>query len=205
MKNINSKIRRSVTVLTRIARKIRYGSPQTKVFCVGFQKTGTTSLGYALHLLGYRVAGSTQIDRSPPYDRLAERAMSMTVYFDAFQDMPWALFYKEFDKAYPKAKFILTLRDPDAWHRSMTKHFPDDLSRLGKVVYGTTRADEKDLLVERYSSHVSEVRRYFADKPGKLLEIDLSDCEGWDEICGFLDTKHPKRPFPKLNTASMRA
>jgi hypothetical protein len=33
-------------------RRLRYGRPQQKVFCVGFQKTGTTSLQYALSLLG---------------------------------------------------------------------------------------------------------------------------------------------------------
>ena len=36
-------------------RRLRYGRPRKKVFCVGFQKTGTTSLQYALSLLGYLV------------------------------------------------------------------------------------------------------------------------------------------------------
>ena len=31
---------------------------QQKVFCLGFHKTGTTSLGVALGILGYRVSGA---------------------------------------------------------------------------------------------------------------------------------------------------
>jgi hypothetical protein len=35
---------------------------KTKVFCVGFHKTGTTSLALALEILDYRVAGPTGIN-----------------------------------------------------------------------------------------------------------------------------------------------
>ena len=35
-------------------RRLRYGWPRQKVFCVGFHKTGTISLQYALSLPGIR-------------------------------------------------------------------------------------------------------------------------------------------------------
>lgn len=187
------------TALMRQIRRLKYGRPHAKVFCVGLQKTGPTSLGYALHLLGYRVAGSTQIDRSPPLDTLRDRALAMTRDYDAFQDMPWALFFRNFDLVYPDAKFILTLREPEDWYRSMCKHFPTELSRLGKVVYGTERAEDKDVLIRRYEDHVAEVRSHFFGRSGKLLEIDLGADDGWDPLCAFLDVQRPNRPFPWLN------
>lgn len=170
-------------------------------FCIGFQKTGTTSLGYALHLLGYRVAGSSQIDRTPPIDDIKERAYALAEKYDAFQDMPWCLFYKEFDKAYPDAKFILTLREANTWHGSMRKHFPDKLARLEKLVYDVDHATENVALLNTYVSHIEDVKRHFADRLGKLLMIDEAKDNDWEPICGFLGTKIPSRPYPWLNRA----
>ena len=44
-----------------------------KIFCIGFHKTGTTSLGQALEALGYRVCGEMGI-REP---RIGEIAMDL--------------------------------------------------------------------------------------------------------------------------------
>lgn len=97
-------------------------------------------LGNVLHLLGYRIAGSSQIDRTRPIDDIKERAYALAEKYDAFQDMPWCLFCKAFDRAYPDANYIPTLREANTWHGSMKKHFPDELARLEKLVYGVDHA-----------------------------------------------------------------
>ena len=65
-----------------------------KVFCIGFQKTGTTSLGEALQILGYRVhAGHRSIYKL--YLRKEFSKLNQIIkQFDAFADMPWPLLYK---------------------------------------------------------------------------------------------------------------
>lgn len=186
--------------VARTIRRLRYGAPEQKVFCVGFQKTATTSLGYALHLLGYRVAGSSQINRTRQIDEVREDALERATRFDAFQDMPWCLFFREFDAAWPDARFILTTRDPERWYASLHKHFRSlGLGMLQQQVYGTTDLDCKERIVSVYQTHIAEVRTHFADRPGKLLEIDLTAGDGWEAICDFLGKPVPKGPFPRLN------
>ncbi|MBI1357416.1 MAG: hypothetical protein GC160_24005 [Acidobacteria bacterium] len=94
-------------------RRVRYGSPKAKVFCIGFQKTGTTSLGYALSLLGYRVAGMFDVMTFNSKDETLAKAIQLGRRYDAFQDNPWPILYRELDQAFPSAKFILTVRDTE--------------------------------------------------------------------------------------------
>ena len=64
-----------------------------KVFCVGFHKTGTKSLGAALATLGYRVAGP----RGTLDPQIATNALPLALRlagdFDAFQDNPWPILF----------------------------------------------------------------------------------------------------------------
>ncbi len=40
------------------------------------------------------------------------------------------------------------------------------------------------------------VRDYFADRPGTLLELDVCGGENWRPLCSFLDREVPSEPFP---------
>jgi hypothetical protein len=191
---------RPQTRLARAVRRIRFGAPDTKVFCVGFQKTATTSLGYALHLLGYRVAGSSHINRTRLINEVREDALQRANTFDAFQDMPWCLFFREFDASCPDAKFILTTRDPERWYASLHKHFSNsELALLEQQFYGTFDLADKDRIISVYETHIANVREHFSGRPGKMLEVDLTTDGGWEPICDFLGKREPNRPFPRLN------
>lgn len=62
-----------------------------KVFCTGFHKTGTTSIGAALEQLGYRVAGPFGV-KDPDIARTAlKRVRRLSRKYDALQDNPWPL------------------------------------------------------------------------------------------------------------------
>jgi hypothetical protein len=105
----------------------------SKIFCIGFQKTGTSSLDKALRILGYRVCGSYGIyDPSHVY----EEAFELINKFDAFQDMPWPILYKELDERCPDSKFILTLRPTDSWISSMTNTFYTEKTPMRHWIYG---------------------------------------------------------------------
>ena len=82
-----------------------------KIFVIGFHKTGTKSLASALKKLGYRVTGPNGIEDPDIADNVYSMAYTLVEQYDAFQDNPWPIIYKEIDKRYPESKFILTLRD----------------------------------------------------------------------------------------------
>lgn len=186
-------------------RRLRFGAPQQKVFCVGFQKTGTTSLQYALSLMGYRVAGNFSAKDLGGADAIRDRAMELAPSFDAFGDNPWSVLFRELDAAYPGSKFILTTRDPDRWYASVCKHFGKGTSKMREWIYGAASPiDNREAYVSRLERHTQEVRAYFADRPNDFLEFDVAQGDGWDKLCAFLSKPVPRRTFPRLNTAAMR-
>lgn len=104
-----------------------------KVFVIGFNKTGTTSLREILMNIGFRVANQqdqekhlTHILSTGRYDALQEFAAK----YDAFQDLPFSQghFYVACDALFPNSKFILTVRNTDEWFES--------LLRFHKKVFG---------------------------------------------------------------------
>ena len=81
----------------------------TKVFGIGFHKTGTSSLGTALEVLGYRVCSAKMYLVKQLEKNNVEPALELAEQYDAFQDFPWPLIFKEPDEQYPNSKFILTI------------------------------------------------------------------------------------------------
>lgn len=95
-----------------------------KVFGIGLNKTGTTSLGACLERLGYRTKGcSKKLTRGLLLDGNYEDTNYTVENYDAFQDWPWPLIYQYLDKNWPGSKFVLTLRkDPEKWLKSLKRH-----------------------------------------------------------------------------------
>jgi hypothetical protein len=183
-----------------------------RVFGLGLSRTGTRSLTSALHVLGIDTVHY-------PIDEYSFRAMAsgkldfqLLDGFDGITDITVAPYYAQLDRMYPEAKFVLTVRDEDAWLRSCENHWtgrdafapaetPASESHmkvrrfLRAAVYGTY-----DFEPERfryvYRKHVDDVRRHFADKPGRLLELNIAGGQGWDELCPFLGRPVPDQPFP---------
>jgi len=174
-----------------------------KVFCIGFQKTGTTSLGLALEALGYRVCGPIGVTNPRIREIALGWALTKIPYYDAFQDNPWPLLYKELDYLSPGSKFILTMRRPRSWLRSMRKYFGNYESPAESWIYGEGITPLKNPLkcLRRYNRHNRDVRRYFRDRPDDFLEIDFGKGHGWAELCDFLGHEVPDIPFPRSNAA----
>jgi len=186
-------------------RRLKFGMPDEKVFCVGLQKTGTTSLQYALSKLGYRVAGVFSIKDLDTPEQMRDRALSLVPRFDAFADNPWCVFYRELDRAVPGSKFILTTRDPEKWYASVCKHFGEKPVRMHEWIYGVpSPIGHKAAYIDKLLTHQDAVRRHFANRPGALIEFDVTQGHGWPELCALLGKRVPSEPFPRLNTAEMR-
>lgn len=172
-----------------------------KIFCIGFQKTGTTSLGRALEVLGYKVCGPIGVTNPQIQDKALEWAIEKIPHYDAFQDNPWPLLYRELDQLYPDAKFILTTRRPRSWLKSMKQYFGNYEAAAESWIYGEGITPLKNpyKCMRRFKRHNREVRQYFKDRPDDLLEIDLSKGHQWEQICPFLGIDIPEQPFPMSN------
>ncbi len=184
-------------------------APRPKVFCIGFQKTGTTSLFAALERLGYRTAAV--VGRGFSAERLAAEGASACIKaardFDAAQDMPWPIFFRELDAAFPGSKFILTVRDPESWFASIEGHFGAHESEMQAFVYGRDApapAGNKARYLETLRRHEAAVRAHFAGRPHDLLVMDLEAGDGWNALCPFLGAPTPAEPFPTRNKAADR-
>ena len=173
----------------------------TKVFCLGFQKTGTTSIEWVLQDMGYQVAKAYKQSDAKFSKMLENRDLSeikrVSELFDAFQDIPWFIFYKEFDQWYPNSKFILTIRDSASWWNSFLRYFRTEYYPLFRSVYGFNNpVGHKEGLVSRFEKHNHEVIQYFINRPDDLLVIDVGEKRALEKVSKFLgkETSYDKMP-----------
>ncbi|MGA9597729.1 MAG: sulfotransferase family protein [Acidimicrobiia bacterium] len=177
-----------------------------KVFGIGFHKTGTTSLARALRVLGYRVAGPFGVHDADISATVVARAIETAGEWDAAQDNPWPIVFRDLDRAFPDSKFILTTRVTDDWLRSVVRHFGGTTTPMREWVYGVgDPAGNESVYRERYERHNREVVEYFAERPQDLLVFRLADGDGWEELCGFLGVAVPEQPFPHANARGERS
>lgn len=170
-----------------------------KVFCIGMHKTGTTSVGNALTILGYKVKSTHAVTSEPEACGLID---AMLRDFDAVEDHPWPLLYKYLDKKCPGSKFILTIRNTNSWFASVGDFFGSNSTPMRKWIYGQkcgAPAKNKDVYVKRFEQHNAEVQEYFCDRPHDLLVLDLSKGNVWEKMCNFLNVAVPSVPFPHAN------
>lgn len=178
----------------------------TKVFGVGFQKTGTTTLGRMLDQLGYRTAGYYQFrDMAKRTDlewsEVRAHALAIAADYDAAKDTPWPLLYADLDKAFPGSKFIHVIRDRDAWIRSVVGDFGRSGNALHSLIYGVPCPEgHEDVWLARYDRHNAEVSSYFSDRPDDYLQVRLEDGLTYEQICPFLGVPVIEEVVPRLNT-----
>jgi hypothetical protein len=178
---------------------------KTKVFGIGFHKTGTTSLANALSYLGYRVTGPNWVDHPNIAEQVYELAFDLADKFDAFQDNPWPILYRELDQKFPGSKFILTLRPQDEWIKSVVDHFNEEETPMREWIYGIGRPrGREDIYVARYDRHNREVLDYFKHREKDLLVLNITAGEGWEKLCPFLGEQIPAKRFPCANAAPER-
>ncbi len=181
----------------------------SRVFGIGFHKTGTTSLGQALERLGFRVChGAGPVREALGNRRMMELlrrrdlepVMQVAEGYEAFQDNPWFLLYQELDRRFPGSRFILTRRDEGRWLDSAVRYFGTSDSDFRRWIYGVgSPVGNRERFLERYRRHNREVERYFAGRPGDLLVVDWEAGDGWSELCGFLGRPVPSGTFPHAN------
>jgi hypothetical protein len=183
-----------------------------KVFGIGLNKTGTTTLGVCLKELGYNTKGYTRNSKKLLRQIVLDgnyRNVNPTVFqYDAFEDWPWPLIWPYLDKQWPGSKFILTLRKtPEEWLESVKMHSknstPIPISR--KAAYGFYYPfGHESEYIEAYCRHERKVREYFKYRESDLLVINWDEGDGWEELCRFLGCPVPDISLPHANSSGER-
>jgi hypothetical protein len=183
--------------------------PKMKVFGIGFHKTGTSSLGEALRLLGFTPVANFTPEILPAIRASDfESVRKFCESYQAFEDNPWPLIYRELDEMFPGSKFVLTLRPTDSWLRSLTKHFGGATTEMRQWIYGADHGDplgSEEIYRARYEAHRTEVLEYFSKRPNDLAVMDWTEGAGWPELCRVLGSSVPDLPFPHTNMAQTRS
>jgi hypothetical protein len=180
-----------------------------KVFGIGWSKTGTTSLGEALEILGFTPHIGYRDDLVLAVKRgQLHKVFMETDESEAFEDWPWPLLYREMAERYPDAKFVLKTRDYEDRYHSYCKHVArepeqtDDVIEARAFYFGRSDPEkDKDGFIAAHQRHDHNVVFYFAGKPGRLLVADWTKGDEWEELCAFLGVPEPDVPFPHANKA----
>jgi hypothetical protein len=185
-----------------------------KIFCIGLSRTGTKSLTVALYILGYNIIHYPS-DKAT-FDELSSGNLSFSVLkdYDGISDITVSPYYAQLDKLFPNSKFILTMRDKEAWLTSFERHWSDrdpfedptqtetymKVRRLLRAsVYGTYKFN-RERMSYVFDLHIKNVLDYFKDKPGKLLVLNIFEEGVWKKLCNFLNRPVISSLFPDVKT-----
>ncbi|MCV2865938.1 sulfotransferase [Albidovulum sediminicola] len=157
-----------------------------KVFCIGFNKTGTTSL----HALFGRVGLSSVHNIAWPVQSHTEDGRAYFAQADCYTDGEQASFHS-LEAWFPDAVFILNTRDERSWLRSRLKHVlrfgvptgESDcpvLRKLGGMAHEFFACPEMALAawISQRRVYEQHARQHFAGKPN-FLELRVTEDRDW--------------------------
>jgi len=206
-----------------------------KVIGAGFGRTGTLSLKAALEELGFGPCYHMSEVFGHPDDAAQWEALTrgepidlhkLMAGYQAAVDWPACAFYEELMQAYPDAKVLLTVRDPEEWYASASEtiyqgsrrfsgsRMASPLSIVASIFFrGRKRIgsminaliwertfggnfEDKDHAIAVFNQHIENVKDRVP--PGRLMVYNVK--EGWEPLCAFLGVEVPRdKPFPHLN------
>jgi hypothetical protein len=183
---------------------VRLGPDRPRVFCIGLNKTGTSSFHAAMEILGLtslhwggpatNVAVRTALDEGRPL------LSGLDPAFDAFSDIGMlSTRFDQLDEQYPGSRFVLTVRPVDEWIDSRRRHVERNIARRAAGEYdGDFLVVNEDLWRKQWERQLRRARHHFEGRPD-FLEIDFTAGHGWQLLCELLDVPEPAAPFPWAN------
>jgi hypothetical protein len=200
-----------------------------KLFGAGLPRTGTLSQKVALEMAGlgecyHMVNVLGDLSQGAVWRRVLSGETDLREALaghGASVDWPGGFFYREALEAFPEAKFLLSVRDPQAWERSMR-------ATIWDVLYGDSIVQDLSSARARVDPgwrSYTELMREMWDRAGMAPDCDLaremerfnqevidtipadrllvwSVAEGWEPLCEFLEIPVPGAPFPRLNDSA---
>lgn len=173
-----------------------------KVFGIGLNKTGTSTLGECLRHLGYSHVSHRSDMLSAFQQGNIRRIIAETRRYDSFEDWPWPLVYRSLYEEYgSEASYILTVRrTPEIWVELLKQHclttHPERPMRMSVYGYKYPHGYEEEHMAF-YIKHNTDVRQFFAGKK-EFLEICWEQGDSWGKLCSFLGHEAPTTSFPHI-------
>ena len=199
-----------------------------KVIGAGFGRTGTNSLKVALEELGFeKCYHMIEVMKNPSHMRqwtniIENGHTDWEALFQGYQaavDWPASAYYKELVAAYPDAKVILTVRDPERWHESVISTIYQVNNKFGRVLQiipvagrffnGINKLvwegifhgklEDKAHAIQIFNQHIEEVKQTVPSE--RLLIFEAR--QGWASLCSFLNVPIPaNKPYPHVNDSA---
>ncbi|KAF7320710.1 hypothetical protein HMN09_00156500 [Mycena chlorophos] len=224
----------------------RRGAKRTvpmEVLVLGYPRTGTASMHSALVQLGYnevhhmfavftnpmdadlwreafeaRFEGKGEPWKTEQFDQVLGHCAAVT-------DCPGVTLSEDLIAAYPNAKVILTMRDPEKWWGSFSTTIlpatrstalrvgmlldPAGFGRLGPMSRAAAQhllhvdpnldTVTKESAITAFNAHYARIKALVP--PERLLEFDMR--QGWGPLCEFLGKDKPEGDFPRANDGTM--
>jgi hypothetical protein len=201
------------------------------VIGAGLPRTGTLTQKLALEQLGFGpcyhwVNIIADLDQVELWHRALDGEVLWGEIFDEHEatvDWPGGFFHRELADAFPEAKVLLSVRDPEGWERSYRDTiwemcFGDSLMShlcaarreidprwrrylllVDRMLWGERSpfagGREPDQMIEQMVAYNEAVKRSIP--PERLLVWDVR--EGWEPLCAFLEVDVPDGPLPHEN------
>jgi Sulfotransferase domain len=205
-----------------------------KVIGAGLPRTATLTQKIALEMLGFgpcyhMVNVLADLTLTDAWSNALAGQAEWDKIFDGFNsavDYPAAFFHRELLAAYPDAKVVLSVRDGQAWARSMhdtiwglqydegsiARHLMSarrciDPAMRAYTDLMTTMLNMADLFGQTPSKWdedvlVAGMERHNAEVrahvPARQL-LEWSPADGWGPLCEFLERPVPAAPLPRVN------
>jgi len=205
-----------------------------KVIGAGLPRTGTNTLKQSLEQLGNKhvyhmkelLVNPEKLHLWKTLDETGDTDWdALYEGYDGTVDFPGYPWYKEHMKRYPDAKVILTVRDFDAWYKSVDSTVfragpqtpGEKIKMMGKLLTSARarnvvkcikwfkkcffaerlqgKFEDKEFAKKFWEDHIAEVKAYVP--ADKLLVYDVRD--GWAPLCKFMGVPEPDEPLPHLN------
>lgn len=198
----------------------------------GLPRTGTLTQKLAFEELGlspcyHWVNVIADLDQVPLWERAMDGESLWEEIFEdsrSSADWPGGYFYRELMDAYPDAKVLLSVREPESWERSFREtiwtmshgdtvmpllararaeidpRWKRYLALVDRMFWGPQGTFAKGhatpaQLIEQALAHNEQVKR--AVPAERLLVWEVG--EGWEPLCEFLGVDVPDTPFPHAN------
>jgi hypothetical protein len=202
-----------------------------KLIGAGLPRTATLSQKIALEMLGlapcyHMVNVLGELDETERWRQALDHELGLDAIFEGFQasvDWPGSFFWRELIDTYPDAKVLLSVRDGDAWARSMhdtiwgvlygdilIRHMSNAWSDVDPkwrtYIALMDKMWKRSGLMEDENTtqaYMSEAMRRYNDEVQQTVPSDRllvwTPADGWEPLCEFLELPVPEVPFPHVN------
>ncbi|KIJ46167.1 hypothetical protein M422DRAFT_250206 [Sphaerobolus stellatus SS14] len=188
----------------------RPNQPSVRAICLGLSRTGTTSMTKALEILGYGPcyqtftlvsSGGNDFTKWMEIYKKGEDLKTIDSILQGYSsvlDIPGVNFPKALYRAYPGAKFILTLIPKMEKARSAKE--PTESMKVAADWWDQHIKKHLEIGTEHFQSvllrHNERIQNLIP--AGELLVYNVT--EGWEPLAQFLGVPIPEVPFPNVNS-----